>query len=49
MHEDIQTKWGRLHIVHIRAEPFETCPHETDPYFDFEPEVSAFVNIAAEA
>ena len=41
--EDFQTNRGRLPIVQLRPEPFESCPHETGPSFDFEPEVSVFV------
>ena len=48
-HADFQTKRGRLPIVQLWSKPFETCPHETDPSFDFEPEVSVFVDDAAEA
>ena len=47
-HGDFRTKRGRLHIVQLRAEPFEGSPHETGPSFDFKPEVSVFVEIAAE-
>ena len=47
-HADFQTKRGCLPIVQLRSEPFEACPHETDPSFDFEPKVSVFVDDAAE-
>ena len=42
-----QTKWSCRPIIQLRAEPFEACPHETDPSFDFEREISAFVDDAA--
>ena len=47
-HADFQTKRGRLPNVQLRSEPFEACPHETNSSFDFELEVSAFVDDAAE-
>ena len=47
-HAGFQTNRGRLPIVQLRSEPFEACRHETDPSFDFEPEVSGFVDDAAE-
>ena len=40
-------KWSRPPIIQLRAEPLEACPHETDPSFDFEREMSAFVDDAA--
>ena len=40
-HADFQAKRGGRHIIQLRAEPFEACPHEPDPSFDFEREVSA--------
>ena len=46
--EDFQTERGRLHIVQLRGKPFEACPHETDPSFGFEREVSIFVDNAAQ-
>ena len=47
-HTDFQTKWiGRL-IIQLRAGPFEACPHETNPSFDCEREISAFVDDAAQ-
>ena len=47
-HTDFQTKWSGRPIIQLRAEPFEACPHETDPSFDFELEMSAFVGDAAQ-
>ena len=46
-HTGFQTKWGCRPIIQLRAEPFEAFPHETDPSFDFEREVSDFVDDAA--
>ena len=46
-HADFQANRGRLRVVQLLSEPPEACPHETDPSFDFEGEVSAFVDNAA--
>ena len=47
-HSDFQTKGGGRPIIHLRAQPFEACPHdETDPSVDFEREVSVFMDSAA--
>ena len=46
-HMDLQTKWSGRPIIQLRAEPFEACPHETDPSFDFERELRACVDDAA--
>ena len=45
-HTDFQTKWSGRPVIQLRSEPFEACPHGTDPSFDFEPEVSVFVDDA---
>ena len=45
---DFQTKWSGRPIIPLRAEPFEACPHEKDPSFDFEREISAFVDDATQ-
>ena len=37
-HADFQAKRGGRHIIQLRAEPFEECPHEMDRSFDFERE-----------
>ena len=44
---DFQAKWSGRPIIQHRTEPFEACPYETDPSFDFKPEISAFVDDAA--
>ena len=46
-HADFQTKWSGHPIIQLRTKPFEACPHETDPSFDFEREISASVDDAA--
>ena len=46
-HTGFQTKWSGRPIIQLRAEPFEACPRQTDPSFDLEREVSAFVYDAA--
>ena len=43
-HIDFQTKRGGRAIIQLRAELFDACPHETDSSFDFEREVSVFVD-----
>ena len=47
-HTGFQTKWSGRPVIQLRSEPFEACPHETDPSFDFEREISAFVDDAAQ-
>ena len=47
MHADFQDKQDGHHIMQVRTEPFESCPQEADPSFDFEREVSDFVDTAA--
>ena len=47
-HADCQAKPYGRHIIQLRAKAFEACPHETDPPFDFEREVSTFVDTAAQ-
>lgn len=47
-HADIQaTRRGR-HFIRLRVHPLEACRYETDPPFDFEQAVSAFVENAAQ-
>ena len=46
-HSDFQAKRGGCAVIQLRAQPFEACPHETDPSVDFEREVSVFVENAA--
>ena len=47
-HAIFHTSRGRLSIIQLRSEPFEACPHETSAPFDFEREISVFVEYAAE-
>ena len=43
-HTDFHTKWSGRPIIQLRVEPCEACPHKKDPSFDFEREISAFVD-----
>ena len=47
-HSNFRTKRGGQSLIQIRAEPFEACPHETDPSVRFEREDSVFVGNAAQ-
>lgn len=41
-------KWGGRHSIQLWTDPFEPCPHEVDPSFDFEREVSSFLDNATQ-
>ena len=43
-----QATTGGRHTIKLLAEPFEACAHETHPPVDFERNVSAFVDNAAQ-
>ena len=43
----LKAKGSGRPIIQLRAEPFEACSHEADPWVYFEPEVSGFVENAA--
>ena len=47
-HGDFHTNRGRLPVVPLRSELFGARPYETDTSFDFELEVSFFVDDVAE-
>ena len=47
-HAEIRQTGAVVISYTFRATPCEACPYETDPSFDFEPEVSALVGNATQ-
>ena len=47
-HADSYTERGGRHMIQLRAETSEAYPHDTDPSFDFEREISTFVDNATQ-
>ena len=45
-YRDFQATGDGRPITQLRAEPFEACPHETDPPVEFERDVGVFVDDA---